>query len=35
MELIPLKPAHTDARGSITDLISDDEINAVIKSQRA
>ena len=29
MELIPLKPAHTDARGSITDLISDDEINAV------
>lgn len=29
MELIALKPAHTDARGSITDLISDDEINAV------
>ena len=29
MELINLKPAHTDARGSITDLISDDEINAV------
>jgi dTDP-4-dehydrorhamnose 3,5-epimerase-like enzyme len=29
MELIPLKPAHTDARGTITDLISDDEINAV------
>jgi quercetin dioxygenase-like cupin family protein len=29
MELIPLTPAHTDARGSITDLISDDEINAV------
>jgi quercetin dioxygenase-like cupin family protein len=29
MELIALKPAHVDARGSITDLISDDEINAV------
>jgi quercetin dioxygenase-like cupin family protein len=29
MELISLKPAHTDARGSITDLISDEEINAV------
>jgi quercetin dioxygenase-like cupin family protein len=29
MELIPLIPAHTDSRGSITDLISDDEINAV------
>ena len=29
MELIQLKPAHVDARGSITDLISDDEINAV------
>lgn len=29
MELIPLKPAHVDARGSITDLIADDEINAV------
>lgn len=29
MELIHLQPAHTDARGSITDLISDDEINAV------
>jgi quercetin dioxygenase-like cupin family protein len=29
MELIALKPAHTDARGSITDLISDEEINAV------
>lgn len=29
MQLIELKPAHTDARGTITDLISDDEINAV------
>ena len=29
MELIPLKPAHVDVRGSIVDLISDDEINAV------
>lgn len=29
MELIKLKPAHTDQRGNITDLISDDEINAV------
>jgi len=29
MELISLKPAHIDARGSITDLIADDEINAV------
>jgi quercetin dioxygenase-like cupin family protein len=29
MELIALKAAFTDARGSITDLISDDEINAV------
>jgi quercetin dioxygenase-like cupin family protein len=29
MELIKLIPAFTDARGSITDLISDDEINAV------
>lgn len=29
MELISLVPAHTDARGTITDLISDDEINAV------
>ena len=29
MELIDLKPAHVDARGSITDLVADDEINAV------
>lgn len=29
MESIKLIPAHTDARGSITDLISDDEVNAV------
>jgi quercetin dioxygenase-like cupin family protein len=29
MELIDLKPAHTDARGTIVDLIADDEINAV------
>jgi quercetin dioxygenase-like cupin family protein len=29
MELIALVPAHTDARGSITDLIADDTINAV------
>lgn len=29
MELIDLKAAHTDSRGSITDLISDDEVNAV------
>jgi quercetin dioxygenase-like cupin family protein len=29
MELINLKPAHVDARGSITDLVADDEINAV------
>jgi quercetin dioxygenase-like cupin family protein len=29
MELIPLKPAFSDTRGSITDLISDNEINAV------
>jgi quercetin dioxygenase-like cupin family protein len=29
MELIPLKPAHTDERGAITDLIADDTINAV------
>ncbi len=29
MELIDLKPAHTDDRGRITDLISDEEINAV------
>lgn len=29
MELISLVPAHTDARGSITDLIADDTINAV------
>ena len=29
MELIALKPAHVDIRGSITDLISDSEINAV------
>ena len=29
MEIIKLIPAFTDARGSITDLISDDEINAV------
>jgi len=29
MELIALKPAHVDTRGTITDLISDDEINAV------
>jgi len=29
MEIIKLLPAHTDARGTITDLISDDEINAV------
>jgi quercetin dioxygenase-like cupin family protein len=29
MEIIDLKPAFTDARGAITDLISDDEINAV------
>ena len=29
MEIIKLKAAHTDVRGSITDLISDDEVNAV------
>lgn len=29
MEIIKLIAAHTDARGAITDLISDDEINAV------
>ena len=29
MEKIELKPAHTDDRGTITDLISDDTINAV------
>ena len=29
MELIKLIAAHTDARGTITDLISDDEVNAV------
>jgi quercetin dioxygenase-like cupin family protein len=29
MEIIALKAAHADARGTITDLISDDEINAV------
>jgi len=29
MEIIELKAAFTDARGSITDLISDDQINAV------
>ncbi|MGB4062940.1 MAG: cupin domain-containing protein [Azonexus sp.] len=29
MELIALSPAFSDARGSITDLISDNEINAV------
>jgi quercetin dioxygenase-like cupin family protein len=29
MEIIALKPAHADARGTITDLISDEEINAV------
>ncbi len=29
MEIIKLIPAFTDARGSITDLISDDAINAV------
>jgi len=29
MELINLKAAHTDARGTIVDLIADDEINAV------
>jgi quercetin dioxygenase-like cupin family protein len=29
MEIIDLKAAHTDDRGAITDLISDDTINAV------
>lgn len=29
MEIINLKSAHTDERGTITDLISDDNINAV------
>ncbi len=29
MEIIQLKPAHTDDRGTITDLITDDTINAV------
>ena len=29
MELIPLKAAHVDARGTIVDLIADDEISAV------
>jgi quercetin dioxygenase-like cupin family protein len=29
MEIIKLIAAHTDLRGSITDLISDDEVNAV------
>ena len=29
MQVIELKPAHEDERGSITDLIGDDTINAV------
>jgi quercetin dioxygenase-like cupin family protein len=29
MEVIDLKPAHVDARGTIIDLIGDDTINAV------
>jgi quercetin dioxygenase-like cupin family protein len=29
MEIIDLVPAHVDDRGAITDLIGDDEINAV------
>ena len=29
MEIIKLIAAHTDSRGTITDLISDDEVNAV------
>lgn len=29
MEIIALRPAHSDDRGSITDLIADDTINAV------
>jgi len=29
MEIIDLQAVHTDSRGSITDLISDDEVNAV------
>lgn len=29
MDIINLIPAHSDERGSITDLISDDEINSV------
>lgn len=29
MQVIELKPAHEDSRGSITDLIGDDTINAV------
>jgi oxalate decarboxylase/phosphoglucose isomerase-like protein (cupin superfamily) len=29
MEIIKLKPAHTDDRGTITDLIADDTVNAV------
>ena len=29
MEIIDLKVAHTDSRGTITDLLSDEEINAV------
>lgn len=29
MHIIDLVPAHTDDRGSITDLIGDDDINAV------
>ncbi len=29
MEVIPLEPAHIDERGAITDLISDEGINAV------
>jgi len=29
MELIPLTPAHVDARGSIIDLVTEEAINAV------
>ncbi len=29
MEIIKLKPAHADNRGTITDIISDEEINAI------
>ena len=29
MQIIDLVPAHVDSRGAITDLIGDDEINAV------